>query len=215
MLGSCFRTVIGRNNMGKKSVKPAGNKNTREWTAPIWVAVITGVVSLLLAIFAFPPFQKLFDPKPTTTPTVPPTLIVAATNSPVPEPTPTPTFTFTPTEALEPSPTFTQTPALPIGMQVKLTANQTSGRPPLTVKLDARDSYLRAENGEIFSCRKGACSYVWYVYLNGQEFIKPLETRGTFEYTFDKKGTYLISVYICHGAVSPICGSGSTPIIVQ
>lgn len=210
--------------MGKKSVKPAGNKNTREWTAPIWVAVITGVVSLLLAIFAFPPFQKLFDPKPTTTPTAPPTLIIAATDSPAPEPTPTPTFTFTPTVTLTPTATFTPTllsetltptSGLPLGMQVIVISNPPRGKAPLTVKLDARDSFVRAPDGTLFECRKGACKYIWQVTFGGKPFIESRETRGTLELNLEKRGNYFVSVYICHGADTPTCASGGTVVIVE
>lgn len=199
--------------MGKETDKTTTNKNGKEWTVPIWVAVITGAVTLLVALFTFPPFQRLFDLMPTSTlisiielsstPTVTATIIH------------TPTETFTPLPPIESiTPTVTTT-GLPIGMQVIVIPDPPGGKAPLTVKLDARDSFLRASNGDIFECRKGACRYIWYVYFNGQQFTEPMETRGTLELKFEKKGNYFISVYICHGAESPICGSGGTVIPVN
>jgi hypothetical protein len=100
-------------------------------------------------------------------------------------------------------------------MQVKISANQTRGSAPLSVTLNAKDSFLRNENGDIYECSKGACKYTWYVYLNGNQFIDPMETRGTFNYKFDKRGTYFVSVYICHGTEAPNCASGGTVIVVE
>jgi hypothetical protein len=100
-------------------------------------------------------------------------------------------------------------------MQVKITANQFSGRAPLNITLNAKDSFVRAPDGAIFECRKGGCSYIWYVYFNGEQFIEPRETNGTLELLLEKRGNYFVSVYICHGADAPTCASGGTVVIVE
>jgi hypothetical protein len=100
-------------------------------------------------------------------------------------------------------------------MFVTLLANQTAGRAPLTVKFDARSSYLRAADGTIFECSKGACRYSWDISSNGPKITKPDTSGGTLEFRFEKKGIYSISVYICHGATNPTCGSGAILVIVN
>lgn len=191
----------------------------------IWVAIITTAGVIIGALFAFPPFQRLFDstpiPIPTNTPS-PTAVFTFQSDTPTLSPTYTETFTptasLTPTQTFTPVPptsTFTLAPSLPIGMQVKITANQLSGRAPLNVRLNAKDSFVRALDGTIFECRKGGCRYIWYVYFNGEQFIEPRDTGGTLELKLEKRGNYFVSVYICHGADSPTCASGGTVISVE
>ena len=212
----------------KTDVKTETNKG---WSVPIWVALITGVVSIIGVLFAFPPFQRMFDPEPS--PTAVHTDSPAPTNTFTLQPdtpapgltfteTYTPTFalteTFTPTATfmfVPPTSTLTPTSGLSIGMQVKITANQFSGRAPLNVTLSAKDSFVRAPDGDIFECRKGGCSYIWYVYVNGEQFIEPQKTNGTLELKLGKRGNYFVSVYICHGAEAPTCASGGTVVVVE
>lgn len=209
----------------KNKTKPTNTETNKGWSVPIWVALITGIVTITVAIISSPPFQRLFDPDPSPTP--------IPTDSPVPTstftlqpdtPAPSPFFTETYTPTLPPTETVTFTPlpatltptsGLPIGMQVKITANQTSGRAPLNVTLNAKDSFVRAPDGSIFECRKGGCSYTWYVYVNGEQFIEPRKTNGTLELKLGKRGNYFVSVYICHGADNPTCASGGTVVIVE
>jgi hypothetical protein len=181
----------------------------------IWTAIITTIGVIIVALLAFPPVQELFKSKPSPT--------ITSTLQPD-TPTPSPTFTEThtptssPTETLEPIQpftAFTPTSGSPIGMQVKITANTTNGRAPLDVTLNAKDSFVRAPDGTIFECKKGGCSYIWYVYLNGEQFIDPQKTSGTLGLKLDKRGNYFVSVYICHGADAPTCASGGTVVIVE
>jgi len=98
---------------------------------------------------------------------------------------------------------------------VLLQANKTSGRRPLTVKLDARESYLTDYDGQTYVCRNGACYYTWKVYSNGQPMGKSVtDSGGTFDYTFGKEGTYMITVWICRGRDGADCGGSGTQIIV-
>lgn len=192
--------------------------------ATIIVALIGLAGTLIGVLFDFQPFSRLFDTSATATLTITPTFTLTATETTTLQPSPTPTFTFTLTETLTPTATFTQisptatftpTPGLSIGMQVKITANQLRGNAPLNVTLSAKDSFVRAPDGNIFECRRGGCSYIWYVYLNGEQFIEPQKTGGTLELKLGKRGNYFVSVYICHGADAPTCGSGGTVVIVE
>lgn len=192
-------------------------------SSQIWGPIITTLGVIIVALFAFPPFQRIFEPAPSIASfsistaiyqpaTFTPTLTPTETFTPIP-----PSITFAPAEiftSIPPTTTFTLAPGLPIGMQVVI-SNPPREKAPLSVKLDARDSFVRAPDGTLFECRRGGCRYVWYIYLNGKPFIEPRETNGTLEIKFDKRGNYFVSVYICHGADSPTCASGGTVVIVE
>ncbi|MFN8461037.1 MAG: hypothetical protein U0X93_04610 [Anaerolineales bacterium] len=203
-------------------------KNKKSKISPqIWVAIITTLGVVIVGLLNFPPFMRIFDSTPSPTPiptnTTAPTLTLPP-DTPIPSPFFTETYTSTllPTEPLIPTftftpipPTSTFTPTLPIGMQVKVIANPPSGKKPLKVKIDARDSFLRAPNGDIFKCRNGACSYTWYLTLPGGQPVKQTEKGGYIDFMFDKKGNYYINVNVCHGADNPTCASGGTVVIVE
>jgi hypothetical protein len=131
-------------------------------------------------------------------------------------PTPTPTLlqatTATP---LVSSVTDTPTSRLSI-MYVRLVANKTTGKAPLLAKFNAMDSYVRAPDGTIFECGKGACRFTWTVSLGVTQIAKANESKnGTFEYRFASKGRYLVTVHICHGADHPTCDLGSVFVEVD
>ena len=86
----------------------------------------------------------------------------------------------------------------------------------IRVKLDARDSYLREPNGTQFPCRGGTCNYTWKVYANGRQVGKAVnDSGGTFEYSFGKKGVYMVTVYICRGQDRIDCGGSGSQIVVN
>ncbi len=186
----------------------------------IWLAIIPALVAIIVALFNFPPFQRIFDPTPTPTvmPVVSPTFFTDTsfllTAPPVITDTPelssaTPIVISTDV----PPPTATENPSEPIGLSVRLTADKTSGKAPLTVRFDARGSFLRAPDGTIYPCRGGSCNYTWDVYKAGQKIGKPTENAtGTFQYTFGKRGAYFVTVYVCRGHASSDCMGSSIPI---
>lgn len=209
---------------GKKD-KPIKKKSDTSVT----VALIGAVVTIVVAFLGFPPLIAYLTPSSTATPnllfsltptdasqpdtsTPSPTYVETLTPSFTSTETPIATLTFIP---FPPASTLTPASGLSLGMQVKITANTTNGRAPLSVTLSAKDSFVRASDGALFECRKGGCSYIWYVYLNGEQFIEPQKTNGTLELKLGKRGNYFVSVYICHGSDAPTCGSGGTVIIVE
>jgi len=226
-LADRFYTKSGGAMSKKKDRRDKPTKKKSDTT--VIVAVIGAIVTIVVALLGFPPLIAYLTPSPAATPvpsfsssstntsqpdTLTPSLTFTETDTPTFAPTetftPTATFTFVPLTS-----TFTPTSGLPIGMQIKITANTTNGRAPLNVTLNARDSFVRALDGTIFECRKGGCSYTWYVYVNGQQFIDPQKTNGTLELKLGKRGNYFVSVYICHGADNPTCASGGTVVIVE
>jgi hypothetical protein len=101
-------------------------------------------------------------------------------------------------------------------MYVRVYADRTTGKAPLRVKLDARDSFLRAPGGEIYGCKSGACNYTWGVYSGGQRIGKPeYNSTGTFQYNFGKKGSYFITVIVCRGSGSSDCNGGGVQIVAK
>jgi hypothetical protein len=197
------------------SDKPSDGKTTdKKGVDPsVWIALIGGLVTIIVALLGFPPLITWLQSTPTPTETL--ILLPTDTSTPLILPAITNTsdfssFTPSATEIISTLSVVTETPSLPIGMHVRLYADKTTGKAPLTIKLDARDSFLRAPGGEIYGCRGGACTYTWEVYTGGQRIGKPVNnSTGTFQYTFGKKGLYFITVVACRGAGSSDCnGSG-------
>lgn len=184
-------------------------------TIPALVAVFAAILGLLgtflTLVFNFPPFVRLFDPTPTSMPTsvvetiTPPWLDVQT-----PIPTTTLALPFS-TETLPAS--SSPTTGLPLGMQVILTATRTQGQVPLSVRFDARDSFLRTADGTIYEC--GACNYTWTVRESGLYVLGPKETDGTLEYKFTRRGTYFVSVTVCRAGSVVDCGGSGSMIVAQ
>jgi hypothetical protein len=183
----------------------------------VLVALIGAISAILIALVNSEKIVGWFIPS-TSTPVVETSPISSATNTTASltvtlpgtntvETTVIPTLTSTMTA----SPSLTETPSLFIGMHVRLYADRTTGKAPLRVRLDARDSFLRAPGGVIYGCKSGACVYTWEVYSGGQRIGKPAEnSSGTFQYTFRKRGLYFITVVVCRGGGSADCnGSGA------
>ena len=203
----------------KKQVKSKRQSNEAA-RAQIVAAVIGLIGTIILGLFTY----QASLPKPTPIPIIPPaatpSFIQTITELP---PTftelPPPTNTFTPsatsTVFVTPTPTETITPIPQPKLIVLLTATKTSGRAPLKVKFDARETYLTDYSGQRFVCRNGTCYYTWKVYSNGQQIGKSVtDSGGTFDYIFTKQGTYMITVWICRGKNGIDCGGTGAQIMV-
>ena len=181
----------------------------------IWAAIIGAAATIVAAV--------------ATIVTLVPTFTLSATSSFTTTPigfTETPSLTITPSETISPtltstftataSPTETLTLTPKPKLIVVLTASKNSGKKPLRVKFDARDSYLTELNGERYVCRDGACTYVWRVYYFGQPVGKAVnDSEGTFDYNFTKKGTYAVTVWICRGSDQMDCNGRGVQVIVS
>jgi hypothetical protein len=221
--------------MGQETAKSTtSEEKKREPTGaawvPVWVALVSGIVTIIVALISSPLLEKWLEPQPT--PSATPSPLVSQASSlqtvltgdstatlveilpPVETSTPEMVVPSTPTPSLLSVPA-TPTLGLANEMYVIIAASQTAGKAPLTVKFDARGSYLRAADGTIFECSRGACRYSWDISSNGPKITKPDTSSGTLEFKFEKKGIYSISVYICHGATNPTCGSRSILVIVN
>ena len=204
-------TKTGISAKQKVKTKRRRKPNTEKAiTVQIVLAIISAITAIVIALLGFPPLIQWLQPEPS------PTLVFTATSSPAPTETVVPvTETSSPTAS--PSPTSTVTITVTASETITLTPapalivfienDRSAGRPPLTVNFDARDSYLIASDGQQYYCRNGACNYTWKVVSDGQKLEKSqLNSSGKFQYTFGKRGRYLISVWICRGKDAVNCG---------
>jgi hypothetical protein len=200
----------------KKDIKP-------EVVVAIWVAVIgsitTIVTTIVLALPGFLPFIPLVQPRLTPIATLSSTPFI--TNSPELSLTNTPTLVILPSITNIPAVTVIATDApiiqaSPAPVLIpRLVANKTSGRSPLIVKFDARDSFLRESDGTQLSCQAGTCYYTWRVLFNLQAKGNSVNnSSGKFEYTFRERGTYTVTVYICRGQDRVDCADSAIWIVV-
>ena len=188
-----------------------------EFRIAIWVAIIGATATITAALI--PIVNAMLQNSPI------PTLVLTSTVSPMPSVTDTltvlptyipsltvsPTLTNTITVAPSDTPTITPKPNL----IVLVAYDRSAGRPPLKVNFDARDSYLIDSDGQQLRCRSGACYYTWKVILNGRQLDDPAtDTSGRFQYVFGKRGTFLVTVWICRGKDRVDCGGDGIYIVV-
>jgi hypothetical protein len=210
-------------------------KSKKGISTMVWIAIIGSITTIIttiaVALFNFPPFIAFFNPDPTLTPTaamytptieslVSPTVTLPTST----EVFPTSTETLSPTATeisptvpeAHPTVTITPTATLFIGMDVQLTVDRTSGGAPLTVRFDARGSFLRALDGTIYRCQSGACNFTWFVYKGNNQLNEPKRSSdGTLIYTFSKRGDYRVAVKVCRGQGESDCASDGDEIIVK
>jgi hypothetical protein len=202
----------------RRRVRPARSDNKKGIEATIVVALIGAISAIVIALINSQTIMSWLL-RPTSTPSMVPTPVASTISQTFPSETPIrvidlPLITNTPQPTVTPSPTLppvTETPTLVLGMHVRLYADKTSGKAPLRVKLDARDSFLQAPGGQIYGCKSGACNYSWEVYSGGQKIGRTeRNSSGTFQYTFGQKGLYFITVVVCRGQENTDCnGSGA------
>jgi hypothetical protein len=212
----------GAQNNGAKSGTPAKSKiktrqrKKKEIKPEVWVAIISAIATIIGALIGY----KSNHPEPTPTPI--PTSTIMPSSTPfftttsivftdTPSPTILPSLTSTISTTVVPPETMTLMPQPKL--IVLLTANKSSGHAPLKVKIDARESYLTAYDGQKYVCRNGPCNYIWKVYFNEQQVGKSENNSGgTFDYTFGKRGTYKVTVWVCRGRDKVDCGGGGIQI---
>lgn len=201
--------------MSKETTTKTNSGSEKGWSVPIWVAVVTGIVTVAVAIIGL--IGTLAGVwasiKATDAPPPVPEAIPAFTASATLSESPTQVPAYTESIVI-PFTTITTTPTSSSGiMYVILTANQTRGRPPLDVTLDARDSYFISTDGIRFEC--GACNYTWRIRTGGVDIYGPEKTDGRLQYIFGGRGNYFVSVYVCRSGSDTDCGGSGTQIVVE
>lgn len=214
-------------NTGTKSQTRPRRRKRRTMTTQfkLFLGFITAITPIVVAWLSY----QANLPKPTPVPvnTLAPVSSLTPLFTEMPATfTETPSATIDPTVTTFPSSTNTATAtAVPTEtitllpqpkLIVLLQANKTSGRAPLAVKLDARESYLTDYDGQRYVCRNGTCHYIWKVYANGQQIGKSATgSGGTFDYRFARKGIYTVTVWICRGQDERDCGGSGIQILVN
>ena len=205
----------------KKKPKRHEEENTTSKTeknnASIWVAIITGVVSITLGILGFPPLVTYLNAQWNNTPTPQPTEAIFLV------PSETPVFSIltiaTPQETNIVTPTITTTPTStfePISgvMNAQISYNYSTGNAPLNVSFNAHASYVSYPDGQKVECQfENVCTYTWDVRTKeGKTISSPTGGPAEFSYTFSKKGEYMVVVYVCRGDV---CNFSAANIVVK
>ncbi len=98
-------------------------------------------------------------------------------------------------------------------LSVILTSSLTEGKSPLSVNFNARDSFVKFEDGSVAVCgQSNFCAYMWAIYRDQKQVVVPFQGDGTFNYTFSGKGIYSVTVYVCRANV---CADDGTVITVR
>ncbi len=198
--------------------RPRAKRRRKSRITPQLKSLITFITAITPIIVAWLSYQASL-PKPTPTVIIPSTPIPSSTPffadtsivfTDTPSPTILPSLTSTIPTTVVPSETITLLPQPKL--IVLLTTNKSTGNTPLKVKMDARESYLTAYDGQKYVCRNGPCSYTWKIYFNDQQVGKADNSGGTFDYTFGKRGTYKVTVWVCRGRDKVDCGGGGIQI---
>ena len=201
--------INGKSNNGIPAINKVPTKRKRPRRRKLhpgeWIALFGGVI-IPVVVALIPVLAARFQPgpMPTFTPTVTVTTTITdtatATKAPTFTPTLSPSLTATDTPTASATTTVTIEPSPATRVFVVLVANKNAGRPPLHIRLDARDSYLLEPTGTRLSCRGGPCFYTWSVYSGGQQIgTSENNSVGTFDYTFGRNGTYTVTVVVCRG----------------
>jgi hypothetical protein len=221
-------TTVPDKQIQKKEPSTAQRKRSRKKSVDnaVVVAAISAVVTIILAFLGFPPFSKWLDSKLNPVPTI----AITETFTPMPSEPPTVTLEISPTpgtattgitEAAIPStpetftPLPTNAPITPIDrMNVILIPTWYTGKAPLLVNFNVRESFITFANGTTFSCisTRKACTFSWTVSREGQVIYGPEQGESVFPYRFEKKGKHRLFVYICHDQT---CSSASADIEVK
>jgi len=134
-----------------------------------------------------------------STPSYTPTFNI---DDPLPTSTEFPTqvsFTNTPPVSIIPPPSLTATSVSEV-MNVVLTFSASEGKAPFPVNFSAKNSYLNQTDGTTLSCiEKNVCSYSWEVRTGGTPIYGSTTEGSVFSYKFEKKGEYVVIVFVCRG----------------
>lgn len=215
-----------KTNINTSRDKKLGAEGGIIW-APVLAAIITAIATIIVAVLGSPLLIKMWEIKLTPSPVVstsaPPASAITETVTHPSSDTLVPFATNTFAPSASPSLTDTPTPIIILPTEtpptsrilVSLSADSVSGKSPLTVKFDARSSYLLTPDGERHPCQTGACHYTWKAYLRGQQAGRSdTDSGGTFHHTFRDKGSYIVTVQVCWGKDRLYCSEASTFIEV-
>lgn len=171
--------------------------------------IITGILTLvglivtaLLAPIALEYFRHAINTVPT------PIEENTAIFTPLPSESPAATLAFpsTPsmTETFTPPPTDIPTTTIKFEsetMTVMLNSSTNSGKIPLQVNFNAKDSFVTFTNGTTSSCvnNPNACTFTWTISREGKVIYGPEQGNAGFSFNFQKRGNHTVVVYICRG----------------
>jgi hypothetical protein len=197
------------NKTSLRTVQPIEDPVVKIAKINLMGVIITVLVTALLAPLVLENVKHKLN--------TPPTIAITETFAPLPSETPTVRLEFSPTPGI--TETFTplppNAPITPIDrMNVILIPTWYTGKAPLLVNFNVRESFITFANGTTFSCisTRKACTFSWTVSREGQVIYGPEQGESVFPYRFEKKGKHRLFVYICHDQT---CSSASADIEVK
>lgn len=204
-----------RQHKFNKAEKSASKPEPERSNAMIWVAVIGGMVSIVLAVLGFPPLINYLNTKWNSIPTLIPTpaLSPIPSESPTIENLPNLIFTETLTPFLTETPSSVASPNETGVMKAQIVYFYGTGKAPLQGTFKADSSFVSYSDGTSLDCAfKNVCSFTWDVRLDGKTVYGPIAGESAFSYTFQKRGNYMVVVYVCRGGV---CNFSAVNIMVN
>ena len=198
----------------KTSITQRRRRRKQKADKAVVIAIISAMATIIVGFLGFQPLVNWLNSKLTPTPFV----TVTQTLTPVPvaidTPTILPTFTFTlPPENIDtPTSTLTSETKSEI-MTVILQANATEGKSPLLVNFNAKASYVKFSDGSTAACGETHfCKFTWAVYRDSQLIDNSTGGDGVFSYTFNRRGLYFVTTFVCRGEA---CGDDGVTVEVR
>lgn len=197
--------------------KKQGKKKQISIHPTVWVAIITLVGTIAVALFNFSPFVDWINNKLGLTPTA--IIYFTETSTPFAIETFVTTIQDTPSPTIETPSTITLESILPTEikkseiMMPQLIFSSSGGKAPLTVNFNASNSFVDVQGGEDLLCNfENVCKYTWSVRTGSTYLHEPTLGGSKFSYTFGKRGEYIVVVYVCRGEA---CNAAAAIITVK
>ena len=196
----------------KASITQRRRRRKQKADKAVVIAIISAMATIIVGFLGFQPLVNWLNSKLTPTPfviathTLTPVFVVTDT------PTTPPIFTFTPTlESIDTSTLTSETKAEI--MTVILQANATEGKSPLLVNFNAKASYVKFSDGSTAACGETHfCKFTWAVYRDSQLIDNSTGGDGVFSYTFNRRGLYFVTTFVCRGEA---CGDDGVTVEVR
>lgn len=208
-----------KNNSKPEATGESGPRKSKTDPA-VMVAIVSALATIMVTILGLPPLITYIDSRLNPTPThtlIAPTATginsLSETPAIIGELTLTPTNTEVFISFTPPALTETSTPT-PVGvMKAELFASANTVRQGQHINFNARNSFVTFADGSVYNCvNYRFCSFDWYIYHTESATRTSTTTEGILSYTFEKRGNYTVTVYVCR---SNICGYASTSIVVR
>lgn len=208
-----------KNNSKPEATGESGPRKSKTDPA-VMVAIVSALATIMVTILGLPPLITYIDSRLNPTPTYTSIVLTVTSTNPssetptiISELTLTPIVTEVVVSSTPPIVTEPPTPA-PAGVMIaELFASANTVRQGQHINFNARNSFVTFADGSVYNCvNYRFCSFGWYIYHTESATRTSTTTDGILSYTFEKRGNYTVTVYVCR---SDICGYASTYVLVR